>query len=75
MATTVLVENRAGSAVEVFERLAPLLASQRSIKIALDWLLAQRPPLTPSEIVAQDEYSHDVLVAYPGGLYLVYDST
>jgi hypothetical protein len=26
-------------------------------------------------MVTQDEFSHDFLVAYPGGLWLVYDST
>ena len=28
-----------------------------------------------SEIVTQDEYTHDVVVRYRDGLYLVYDTT
>ena len=30
---------------------------------------------TVAEIVTQDEYTHDVVVRYRDGLYLVYDTT
>ncbi len=40
---------------------------------------ADRPPVLPplalADMVTQDEFSHDFLVAYPGGLWLVYYST
>ena len=75
MASGVLVENRAGLAAEAFDALSRVLAPQDSLRRALDWLLGQRPPLAPEEMLTQDEYSHDLLVPYPGGLYLVYDST
>ena len=47
---------------------------QHSIKHTLDWLAAHAAARS-DEMVTQDEYSHDFLVAYPGGLWLVYDST
>jgi hypothetical protein len=51
------------------------VASHRSIKHAVDWLRGHNPPLSPSGMVTQDEFSHDILDAYPGGLWLVYDTT
>lgn len=75
MEGTFPIENRAGLPAEAFERLAGALARQRSIKHAVDWLAGHEPPLAPVGMVTQDEFSHDILVAYPGGLWLVYDST
>jgi hypothetical protein len=69
------VENRAELDPEDFDRLAGIVASHKSIKHAVDWLRGQSPPLVPSEMVTQDEFSHDILVAYSGGLWLVYDTT
>jgi len=51
------------------------VGEHRSIKHAVDWLVAHKPPLAPVGMVTQDEFSHDILVAYPGGLWLVYDTT
>lgn len=67
------IENRANLPAAPFAQLAQALASHRSIKHALDWLTAHTPPLTLSDMVTQDEFSHDILVEYPGGLYLAYD--
>jgi len=69
------VENRAGLSADEFARIAAAVSGHRSVKHAVDWLAACDPPLAPTEMVTQDEYSHDILVAYPGGLWLVYDST
>lgn len=69
------VENRAELPPEAFERLSSELAGHRSIKHALDWLTAHAPPLAPTDIVTQDEFSHDILADYPGGLVLAYDTT
>lgn len=73
--STVPIENRANLPPDAFDRLAAALASQRSVKHAVDWLASHRPPIAPEDLVTQDEYSHDLIVAYPGGLYLSYDST
>lgn len=69
------IENRAGLAPGDFARLASAAASQGSIKHALEWLLGHSPPLTPTGMVTQDEFSHDILVAYPGELWLAYSTT
>lgn len=69
------VENRARMKRRAFNALAASLRGQRSLRIALPWLLSHDPPLAPSAAVAQDEYTHDIVVPYAKGLFLTYDST
>ena len=69
------IENRARLPAAEFDPLAAVLAGQRSIKHTVDWLAGHAPPLGLAGMVTQDEFSHDILVAYPGGLWLVDDST
>jgi hypothetical protein len=69
------IENHAHLDPATFAELARAVASHRSIKHALDWLIAQSPPLSFSDMVTQDEFSHDILAELPGGLHLVYDIT
>ena len=73
MSASTLIENRAKLSAVAFGQLVQVLACHKSIKQALDWMTAHRPPLTFSDMVTQDEFSHDILVAYPGGLFLAYD--
>ena len=69
------VENRANLPDPEFTPLAAVLATHHSIKPAVDWLARHTPPRFPSDLVAQDKFSSDILVAYPGDLWLVYDVT
>jgi hypothetical protein len=69
------IENRTSLPVEEIGQLLSTVASHTSMKHALDWLLAQSPPLGLTDMVTQDEFSHDFLIALPGELWLVYDST
>lgn len=62
-------------APDEFARVSLELATHRSIKHALDWLVGHQPPLSVTDMVTQDEFSHDILVKYLGDLWLVYDST
>jgi hypothetical protein len=39
------------------------------------WGLAQEPPLLIADVVAQDEYTHDVIIPSGDGRWLVYDCT
>jgi hypothetical protein len=41
----------------------------------LSWGFRQTPRLDVVDVVVQDEYTHDVVVAWRDGLFLVYDST
>ncbi len=69
------IENRAGLEDQAFLSLAGDLSRQHSVRHVLDWLRRHDPPLKMQDMVTQDEFSHDILVAYREGLYLVYDST
>jgi hypothetical protein len=73
--TAIPVENRTGLAADDLSRITGALAQQLSIKHAVDWLTAHDPPIVPTGMVTQDEFSHDILVPYAGGLWLVYDTT
>ncbi len=75
MEPSIPVENRANLPPLEFAQLATAISRHRSIKHALDWLASLTPPLAPTDMVTQDEYSHDILVPYPNGFWLIYDST
>jgi hypothetical protein len=51
------------------------LRDLRTLAAVFDWLRAQEPPRAVREIVTQDEYTHDVIVAWSAGLTLVFDAT
>ena len=59
----------------VFERIASELREQRTLADVLAWGRAQTPPRSVTEILTQDEYTHDVIVAYEEKIYLVFDTT
>jgi hypothetical protein len=75
MSASFPIENRSGVTAEDFARIANAVASHGSIRQALIWFLGHNPPLVPSEMVTQDEFSHDILVAYPGDRWLAYSTT
>jgi len=41
----------------------------------LEWAHHLSPPVPSPIVVTQDEYTHDVLVPYPGGYWLDFDTT
>ena len=42
---------------------------------AFRWALRQEPRLEPTDVVIQDEYTHDVLFRASDGSFLVFDAT
>lgn len=52
-----------------------LVSAQSTLEDVVRWGLALSPPRIVSDVVVQDEYTHDVVVAHPSGVYLVYDTT
>jgi hypothetical protein len=50
-------------------------AGQRTLEDVIRWGLSQCPPAVIVNVVVQDEYTHDVVIAHPAGFYLVYDTT
>ena len=49
------------------------VAQLRTMEELLDWCRARGADLV--EVVVQDEYTHDVIVAERGGTYLCFDTT
>jgi hypothetical protein len=70
-----VLENRGGLTPEIFEPLATTVAGHRNMQAILAWMLGQNPPLRPEDIVGQDEFSFDFVVATQGGIYLSYDTS
>ena len=51
------------------------LGEQRTLGDVLAWLKEQSPPRSVSDILTQDEYTHDVIVEWSGERYLNFDAT
>lgn len=62
-------------AAETRERIERAFASQRTLEDVVRWGLALRPARLVERVVVQDEYTHDVVLRDPSGVYLVYDCT
>ena len=52
-----------------------VVAGQRTLEDVVRWGLAQRPARLVERVVVQDEYTHDVVVPWADGAYLVYATT
>jgi hypothetical protein len=74
-ARTVPVVDRAGLAPEELAAMAAVVGEHRTLADVLAWGRAQAPPRTVADIVTQDEYTHDVVVALARDRYLVYDTS
>ena len=57
---------------EDLQALLALARSHRNLEQAVRWGLARGAEI---DVLAQDEFTHDVIVALPTGQVLVYDST
>ena len=60
------------------ERLAPLRAAVQPLRTlgdVLAWSRAATRSRQPTEIVTQDEYTHDVVFDLDGAIYLAFDTT
>jgi hypothetical protein len=64
---------------EEIARLESELAGQQNLNDVMKWALSHPkgvfiPPVV-SQVIVQDEFTHDVIVPYRDGLVLVYDTT
>ena len=53
----------------------PIVARQSTLSDVVAWLATRRGKSALAEVVAQDEFTHDVIVRYEGDAHLVYDVT
>jgi hypothetical protein len=57
------------------EALLQVLKPMRMLEELVRWGFAQSPPFDIQEVIVQDEYSHDVVMGWRSGHYLVFDTT
>lgn len=69
------IEWRIAVAEDVRRSVEALCQSQRTLEEVVRWGLSLSPPRLVLDVVVQDEYTHDVVVGHPSGVYLVYDTT
>lgn len=69
------IEWRAAVSAEVREGIEALFGTQKTLEDVVRWGLAQKPVRLVEDVVVQDEYTHDVVILHPSGVYLAYDST
>ena len=69
------LENLAGLAADHWGLLSAELERQQTLEAVLAWARRFEPPRRIAEIVTQDEFTHDVVLPYENGGYLVYDTT
>jgi hypothetical protein len=69
------IENRAALPAAEYRDLVDTVSRHTSIKHGLDWVLDRSPPGRPIDVVAQDEFSHDVLFELSPDLWLAYSCT
>jgi len=55
--------------------LARVVARHQDLVDIFAWGRAQVPPVHPADLIQQDEFTHDVLVPYTRGRWLVYGAT
>jgi hypothetical protein len=60
---------------ELYLNLASALRSQRTLGDVLAWARRQSPARSVTEIITEDEYTHDVIIAFDDRHYLVFDTT
>ena len=51
-----------------------IVGGHHTLERVLDWCLAQDPPQWIEALVAQDEFTSDVIVRFDQHYYLVYDT-
>lgn len=52
-----------------------MFATQKTLEDVVHWGLTQSPIQMVKDVVVQDEYTHDVVLQHPSGVWLVYDVT
>ena len=59
----------------IADSIETVVARQKTLEDVIRWALAQKPERMVERVVVQDEYTHDVVIPWADGVYLVYDTT
>lgn len=69
------IENQAALNKDELSGLEATLRPLTTLERVVRWAFSTVPPRDISEVVVQDEFSHDVVLAWMSGRYLVFDTT
>jgi hypothetical protein len=69
------LHDRVGLDPELRRRIEEAIADHGMLDRVIRWGLASDPRRVITGVVVQDEYTHDIVVPWGGGLWLVYDCT
>jgi hypothetical protein len=70
-----VIDAKANVSADTLASIEVIVAGQKTLEDVVRWGLAQRPARLVERVVVQDEYTHDVVIAWADGIYLVYDTT
>jgi hypothetical protein len=57
------------------EELLRVVAEHHGLDDIFAWGRRQSPPVHPADVIKQDEFTHDVVVPFPKGRWVVYGTT
>lgn len=70
-----MLTDRAGLPAGELAQLTARIAGHTTLgHVVRDWATGQ-PPRPIADVITQDEYTHDVIIAYRDEIHLVYDTT
>ena len=69
------IHDFAGMTGEERQALSRVLEAQESLDDVFAWGRTQSPPITPEDVVIQDEFSYDALVPFAETRWVVYATT
>lgn len=69
------LEDRTGLDPELRRRIEEAIADHGMLDRVVRWGLGSVPRRMIAEVVVQDEYTHDIVMPWGDGLWLVYDCT
>lgn len=70
-----MIETMAPLPADTVASIEAVVSGHRTLEDVVRWGLAQKPPRLVERVVVQDEYTHDVVVGWAEGVFLVYDTT
>ncbi len=70
-----MVEARGSFPAETLASIEAVVQGQKTLEDVVRWGLSRKPPRLIERVVVQDEYTHDVVLPWAEGVYLVYDTT
>lgn len=69
------ITNHAGLSAEALAKLESELPAHGTLLEVVRWSAAQIPPVVIANVVTQDEFTHDLVLRWQAGLFLVYGAT